>query len=61
MALCRAYLLPAFVAFAVAANLVIAMLMRRPHASLVTAGACADLLISIPAVYYLMPASFGFY
>jgi hypothetical protein len=45
-------------AFAVTANVAIAMLMRRPHASSVTAGvtegACAGLLISIPAVYYLL-------
>ncbi len=48
----RIHPLYAFVGFALAANIAIAVMVRHEPRPAVTLAACVDLLVSIPAVYY---------
>ncbi len=48
-----------FLGFAVLANVAISLLLRHAQSAAVTAGACADLLITIPAAYYLLVVRAG--
>ena len=49
----------AFGVFALLANAAIAIVIRHNHSPSVTAASCADLLITLPAVYYLLVVRAG--
>ena len=48
-----------FAAFAVLANVAIAFAIRHSHSPAVTAASCADLLITLPALYYFLVVRTG--
>jgi hypothetical protein len=43
-----------FGTFALLANVLIALLLRHDHRSIVTAASCVDFLVSLPALYYFL-------
>ena len=55
----RANPLLLFGLIALAGNLALAWLLRHDHRPVITAAACADFLVSLPAVYYILVIRIG--